>query len=349
MDTHIEPWARQGIETLKKELGWVVTYELDDSKQPYVSIEEGSNSWSFRMLCVRQLRPATASHRIREQLSGIPDSQAGEPVLLVTERVSESVAEILRGQEVSYVDMGGNAHISRKGLHIWVSGRPVATEAARVQKTTTPVALQLAFLLLQDAQLCARPYRELARQSGLALGSVGWIMTAFIRAGYVGRRGRNRFLRSPKELATHFEQHWHERLRPKLGEVICQGPADLGFKRLLKTCAANQGFLVGGELAASQILGGVEPSTATIHVPVNSVQESMGKLRLLKNPAGNIRLLESFGSTHAWHVGKKTHPQKVSMADPLLIRAELLESQDARLHELAEELLTQHIAPRWES
>jgi hypothetical protein len=63
-------------------------------------------------------------------------------------------------------------------------------------------------------------------------------------------------------------------------------------------------------------------------------------MRLLPDPKGNVDLIRIFGTDNAYD---KRRP---ALADPLLVRAELLRAPGERIREIADDLFDKHIAPR---
>ncbi len=311
-------------------------------------LSDGDRSWKFRTECVRHMRPSTVSYRIGSLRSGETGDAAAHPWLLFSERISESVGRSLRDQDVCYVDASGNAWIQQPGLRVWVEGRP-PKRAQRVKpKMTTPTALQVVYLLLKEPVWCERPYREVAERTGLALGTIGWIMSAMMDSGWVRGLRSRRELTNPRELCAHWEQNWHERLRPRLEPRLCKGRPDPGYESLLERCAGESDWLVGGELAATKVVEGLEAASVTVHVPRGGVRACLEKLKLLPHPEGDVHVLETFGQDNGWAQDTaKRLDDGARLADPLLIRAELLGSRDERVHSLADELFERYVVPRW--
>ncbi len=65
----------------------------------------------------------------------------------------------------------------------------------------------------------------------------------------------------------------------------------------------------------------------------------MSQLLLKPDPQDEITFIRQFGTENAW-------TKASSLADPLLVHAELLTSTDDRLHETADILLNEYIKPR---
>lgn len=346
-----ESWVEHCLEHLEQfGLEWSTGRSRAGAQSTHsIAVSDGQQTWVFRTECARHIRPSTAAYRLGSLRSAGANDGAALPLMLFAERITDSIGEILREQSVNYVDTAGNAWIQQPGLRIWIEGRP-PTKARKAQpKATTPTALQLIFLLLKDRRWCERSYRELAERTGLALGTIGWNMNALIHAGHVQRLQGQRRLRAPLELLATWEQNWHDRLRPRLDPKSCKGSPDPAFESLLRRCAQNSSWLVGGELAATCVIEGVQAASATIHVPPDQVRNCMRRLNLIPHPEGNVHLLETFGQENAWNreAGRVTTESGATLADPLLVRAELLGSRDERIHALANELLEGHVTPRW--
>ena len=343
-----EAWVQDCLDHLEEyRLAWTGEPGVDGWNGETLELSTRSGRWPFRLHCRSQLRPTTIDYMLTNLLAETATFSMSTPTLVLTEQVTKTVAERLRERGVSYLDAAGNAWLQQPGLFLWVQGRKGNRAEKTSQKIETLTALQLTYLLLKSKAVVARPYRELARNSHLALGTVGWIMAALERAGYVVKGGRRRRLKRPAELHARWEESWHEKLRPKLNATQCKAAPDPGFRRLLDACIQERQWLVGGELAAAQILGGLQPESTTLHVPPGSVRKCMKDLRLLPHPEGNVRVLETFGDANGWEQAQVE--SKPAWADPLLIRAELLEVRDERVHAMATDLLTKEIQPRWEN
>ena len=350
MEVSPNSWAQPCLEHLAE---WGLTHtgalegRLEDGAP--LAVTDGHRTWGFQLVHARYLRTNTVAHRASRILQDRASAGPDTPSLLFTEYVTPGVGEVLRELGICYVDVAGNAWVRGPGLLAWVEGKRRVSAPRTNPKPTTPGALQLVYLLLKDAHWCSRPYREMAEHTGLALGTIGWIMNTLIHSGHVARTSTGRVLKSPERLHAEWEEHWYDRLRPRLAPTTCIGKRDPGFERLMNSVSETQGCFIGGELGVTQLLGGVEPTTATIHVPPGSARDCMQALTLLPNRDGNIQLVETFGSENRWDAGRGTTPNSPSrpLADPLLLRAEVLSSNDQRLHLMAHELLTDYIMPRW--
>lgn len=353
--------SRLGEECLKRlnELGLERALgAVDEQGDPLptgdILLQRGQKIWRFNCLIdIGQLRPGTSRNRVTEIKNKIFDrletDEQEESCLLFTERVTETVGQILRDLGVNYIDTAGNAWIQNADLHVWVEGKQAAS--VPLPRRTTTKALQLSFLFLTGQHWCNETYRRLAEHTGLSIGMISKTVKMFMRDGHVNLVEKDRQLRQPEKFLAHWEDHWRTQLRPHLGEIRCQGRPDPEFRELLKTCSSEPEWIIGGELAATQVVGNVVPVNATIHVPPGSRRKAMERMRLRPNPDGPITILETFGSNNTWQAkpSRIRSDPTLQLADPILIRAELLGNQDDRLRTLATELLERFITPRWEA
>ena len=319
-----------------------------------IVLQRGEKVWRFNyLMSIGQLRPGTSENRITEIKNRVFDkleaNEQEESCLLFTERVTETVGQILRDLGVNYIDTAGNAWIQNADLLVWVEGKQAASPPLPVRTTTK--ALQLSFLFLTGHPWCNEPYRRLAEHTGLSIGMISKAVKMLARDGHVTVGENGRWLRQPEKFLAHWEDNWRAQLRPQLGEIRCQGRPDPGFHELLKMCSSEPQWLVGGELAATRVCGNVVPVNATIHVPPGNRTKAMERMRLRPNPEGTVTILETFGSNNRWSEkpSKVTSELAFQLADPILIRAELLGNQDERLRALATELLEGFVMPRWEA
>ncbi|MEL7477175.1 MAG: type IV toxin-antitoxin system AbiEi family antitoxin, partial [Cyanobacteria bacterium J06555_12] len=139
-------------------------------------------------------------------------------------------------------------------------------------------------------------------------------------------------------LRDRWEVGYAETLYPKLllgrfSPIGSQAPDEIFEELLLR--AEAEGYLIGGELGAAVATEYLRPQTAVLHVN-ESYRMLIPRLRLKPDPKGSISFLSIFGTKNTWSQDRR-------LADPLLIRAELLRVNDERLRETAELLLDQCI------
>jgi len=256
-----------------------------------------------------------------------------EKILLVTRYITPQLAEQLKEMNIPFIDTAGNAYIHEPPLFVFIKGdKPTAHyRKAHPTRAFQPTGLKVIFALLCKPGLENAPYREIAKDAGVALGTINWVMVDLRQKGYLidmGKRGRR--LVNKENLLKRWVTEYPERLRPKrlLGTYMT---ADTNL--LNNTELANFEAYWGGEIAAAKLTEYLKPQTVTIYT-----KEKPGKLmltlKLRKDPNGNIEILKTFWNfTGNWpHLDNMHH----NLVHPILVYADLLATGDARNIETAE-------------
>jgi hypothetical protein len=193
--------------------------------------------------------------------------------------------------------------------------------------------LQVLFTLLCNPELADRPYREIAHLTGVAHGTVGWVMPELPRLGYIAEmKGRRRLL-NPERLLKHWVEAYARTLRPKL--LLGRYRAEtLDWTEDL--AGDKYGLLLGGEPAAWLLTGHLRPGTATLYGSKAEPRLLLDK-RLRTDRNGNVEILRRF-----W----RFDGERPGLTPTLLIYADLLAIGDARCIETAA-LLYERIIDRF--
>ena len=117
-----------------------------------------------------------------------------DKILVIAEHIPARTKELLREQEVDYVDVNGNCYMKSSGLenlYLQVEGRKIAE--FRKEKFPRPFAkagLKVTYLFLNNPALLNASYRDIAEKAGVALGSIKLIIDGLIEEGFVVRKNR---------------------------------------------------------------------------------------------------------------------------------------------------------------
>ena len=255
--------------------------------------------------------------------------------ILVTEYVNPNMAVRLRELDMAFIDTVGNAYINTPFVHVFVKGNRLDKPLGRIGKTRAfqPTGLKVIFALLCQPALVDAPYRDIATAAGVALGTVGWVMTDLKEQDFLvdmGKRGRR--LKERKRLVDRWVTAYPEQLRPKL--VIGRyAIADAGIWK--DTPIGDYQAFWGGEVAAAKLTRYLRPEHLTIYVKEPAAELQM-KMQMRKDPNGNVELLKTF-----WGEGCEHQDQDVT--PPLLVYADLLATADPRNIETAKLIYEQHL------
>lgn len=255
------------------------------------------------------------------------------PGLLVAPYITAEVAERCRAMGIQFIDVAGNAYLQGDGLRVFVTGRkrnPLTIPKTK-DRATTPTGMKVVFALLCKPQLIDAPYRTIAQEAGVALGTIGWVLRALRNRGHLLKRGHH-FV-DAKRLVEEWVINYPLQLRPAVLKQKFTAPIInwWGNAHLEKYNA-----MWGGEIAGEILADYRKPGTATIYMHDDPIKIIVDH-HLRADPKGNIEILEKF-----WHFEVATDKQFI--VPPLLVYADLMATQDPRNHEVAKIIYQRYIA-----
>ena len=138
--------------------------------------------------------------------------------LLLVQNISHKGKEILRKENIAYLDIAGNFYFRKENYYIFIEGNKIPTlEKEKPNRAFTPTGLKIVFLLLTNNDALDMPYREIAHRANVALGNVPLVMNGLKEAGYLMSKNKNKYiLTHKKELLDRWITGYAETLRPKL-------------------------------------------------------------------------------------------------------------------------------------
>ncbi len=252
--------------------------------------------------------------------------------LLVAPYISREVARHCRDLQLPFIDAAGNAYLEGPGLFVYVVGSPKPADLRPAEyRALTAAGLQVTFALLCNPQLAQAGYREIARQAGVALGTVGHVVDDLRKRYYL----LGRELRNAGQLLEDWVTHYPVALRPKLQPTrFAADPSRLRDLGLVKLKAQWS-----GEMAADRLTNYLKPGHYTIYT-----QEPLSKLavaaRMRADPQGNVEVLHRFWQFDA-------EPSHSDLVPAILVYADLISTHDSRNVETAKLIHEQYIAPKF--
>lgn len=296
---------------------------LNNTKYPdgLVQIAHQKMQWDFAIEVKASVTRATIGIKQLEL------HNREEKTLLVTEYVTPPIADQLKELNIFFMDIAGNAFINELPLYVFVKGnKPQLTLKVEPQKRLfKPSGLKVVFALLNNPEMVNKPYRDIAKAAGVALGTVGWLFRDLKEMGFcIEISKHNRKLINLENLIKRWAEAYPEQLRPKLIQGRFNTPNHNWWKEInIKA----YGAFWGGEVAAANLTKYLKPAKATIYT-----NEPFGELvlknRLRKAEDGNVEILTPF-----WNFKYKQEDQDV--VPPLLVYADLMATADPRNIEAA--------------
>ncbi len=309
------------LESLRA-FGVAVELSTAPLQETHVRLQYGDKSVTGPVLIKRSVTPANLG-MVAQQWA-----QLDEP-LLVTDYVTAPVAERLRELKIEFADTLGNVYIHTPPLLIWVTGRkpeqkPQEERAARIFQ---PGGLKMLFALLAKPALVNASYRDIAKASDVALGTVAWVMndlkeTGFLKDGGVGMRT----LSQRRELLDQWVLGYARLLRPKFFVGRFRSPAPDAWQDARPPVPGAQW---GGESAAAKLSAPLKAGLTTVYLPAGASSEGdlIKAFRLVKDHAGEVEIRQKF-----WCFELAEHTDVVP---PLLAYADLLATAETRNIECA--------------
>jgi hypothetical protein len=252
--------------------------------------------------------------------------------LLVVRYVTPKMAKTLRDFNIQFIDTTGNAYINDP-LILILGNKPQPNLMMMPEEGILGRAgIQIIFTFLCKQELCNAPYRDIATQTQVALGTVAGVMKDLAAQGFLIEANFKRRLIRKKELFEKWMTAYAEKLRPKslIGRFTSTKP-DFWRDAELERFDAQW----GGEVAAYRFTRYLKPEIVTIYTrrPIHNLTLDL-KLRQDKN--GNIELRERFWKCENPELDKTVVP-------PLLVYADLMATGDTRNIEAARHLYNDYL------
>lgn len=271
--------------------------------------------------------------------------------LLVADYVNPRMGDKLRRQGVQFIDTAGNAYINQPPVYVYVTGhRPGDYQLMPYQggakRAFEPKGLMVIYAFLCQPGLVNAPYREIAKVTDVAVGTVNKVIDALKAAGFVRDVGRKekRQLVDYERLLERWVEAWPEKLRPKqfFGEFVAMDPYWWKGINMEK-----YGGYWGGEIAGAIYTDYLKPEIATVYLPKENLNEFLMDMRLRKatewneNTQGQVMIYHAF-----WDERLDVFEpiQKPGVVHPILAYADLVATGDTRNLEVARMIYDRYIA-----
>lgn len=307
----------EALARLPRSLSFKVIKAIHGSKvycDAEVELLLNQQSWFFNVEVKKVHRKATL-----DNLS----PHAAPNTLLVCNPLSTFLADYCEEKGINFVDLAGNARITRDGLTVHISGQK-AEQGSKPQVLQKPEMTQgiarFVFGILANETLLNCTYREIAQQTGLSLGMVNKGIKYLEQHNHLLIKNKEKQLWMQESLALKWLSAYRTVLRPKFEGML------VSTKQSWSELALAAPDTWGGEPAASALTQLLLPEQLQLFTfqPFSTL---LRQLKAKPNPHGNLWIVPAF-----W--GATLPLNKHARA--LLSMAELLASEDSRNQEIAE-------------
>ena len=239
----------------------------------------------------------------------------------------------LKEAGIQFIDTIGNAYINLPGLYIYIKGNKpktatigAGTTTRRTGKADQPTGIKIIYAFLKNRELINAPYREIADQAQVALGTVGRVIQDLLEQRILVE-GLNKNQRKLADY-TQLLNKWVEAY-PKLKEKQRIETFTTDNPTWWKTIDLGEFNAVwGGEIAAAKYTDYLIPKDVLIYIEKTNLANFLNTARLRKlqpneKPENIIELIEPF-----WKMEKKETTK--DLAHPILVYADLIATGDPR-------------------
>lgn len=272
----------------------------------------------------------------------LPVAERGAKLLLVAPTVRPHQATILEQAGIDYVDLAGNAHLAGPGVLVHIEGRQPAKQPVVQRGRPNKGWVKTVLTVLVRPELVAAPYRPLAEQAQVALGTVAGCINDLTTRGLLHEGKDGRRIADRQQLVALWVQAYVDVLRPKLEERRFQIHADNKpeiWEQLRDVLGKRKvRWALTGADAAERRTHFFRAEETEIYAPIHALDDRALQNALVAQPAaraGNLVVIEPPAPV-ATPPGNANEPP---MTPDLLAYAELRYRGTAQALEAAEIVL----------
>jgi len=257
--------------------------------------------------------------------------------LLVADYINPNMADKLKNADVQFLDTVGNAYINQKqNLYIYIKGNKPKidankTEIIKTDKAFQPSGLKVIFAFLKNKNLINAPYRDIADNAQVALGTVGWVIRDLKAQGFIleGIKKKERELTKVNLLIDKWVEAYPVKLKEKykIGKFTTEN-TDWWKNLRIEQYHGNW----GGEIAAAKYTHYLNPKNGIVYIKKQNMTALLKAARLRKLELNEIRnteieLVEPFWK---WEDKINNNVENKNLTHPIITYADLVETGEAR-------------------
>lgn len=240
--------------------------------------------------------------QLNRRRADLPADFAYDRLLLFAPHVRPQQAAVLERGEIDYLDLAGNAHLRAPGLFVHVEGRRPPKEPTPAPGRPQRGWIKTVMAILIRPELANMPYRTLADQADVALGTLAGCMNDLTARGLLlgGKGGRR--VADRQALVALWVQAYIEGLRPKLKErrlqIRAEGKNEIWTRLEIVLRERAQRWALTGADAAERRTHFFRTEETEIYTPIRVLEDRETQKALIAQPAvrgGNLLAIEPPG------------------------------------------------------
>ncbi|QEC41548.1 type IV toxin-antitoxin system AbiEi family antitoxin [Pseudobacter ginsenosidimutans] len=262
-------------------------------------------------------------------------------LLVVAEQIAAPARELLRKKGVAYLEANGNIFINTSQAIIFLDGnKPIRETKPVTNRAFTKTGLKAVFHLLNNPDAIAGTYRQLAQETGIALGNIKYIIDGLAEAGYILPLSKRKVtLKNKRELLERWVAGYRETLKPDLFKGAFRIQVDENRDNWQDINLKDLNMEWSGEPAGELMTNYLQARVWTLYTPGLNDQQA-NAIGLVPDRKGDVLVYNKFWS-------EKNNNN--TTAPPLLVYADLLITDDPRCIQTANLIYDHHIKHQIES
>ncbi|MEA3317490.1 MAG: type IV toxin-antitoxin system AbiEi family antitoxin, partial [Bacteroidota bacterium] len=138
-------------------------------------------------------------------------------VILIAENIFPKIREKLRKLEIGYLDINGNMFYTNDDNYVFIETHRKQQTTVKKVRVFTKTGLKLLFTILNEPNLINVPYRIIANEANVALGTVNNFMKGLKELGYITEIDKNyKKIRNFNDLIEKWTNEYNHKLKPNL-------------------------------------------------------------------------------------------------------------------------------------
>lgn len=257
-------------------------------------------------------------------------------VILIAENIFPRIREKLRKLEIGYLDINGNMFYTNDDNYVFIEAQQKKQVTVQKGRVFTKTGLKVLFTILNEPGLINAPYRVIANEADVALGTINNFMKGLKELGYIIEIDKNyKKIQNFNDLIEKWTYEYNQKLKPTLhiGNYRFLNEQDYNNWKNLDFKTNNTCW--GGEPAADLITNYLRPGEFTIYTE-EKPNELMRNYKLIPEEEGYIKIYKKF-----W----KNNVQN-NYAPELLVYADLINTGNDRNLETAK-LIYEKFGNNW--
>ncbi len=333
------------IDIFHKNLPGIETHIQSEEEKLEISYQE--HHYEFELIVRNNLTNRSAFNTLIKALS---TKKHENPVLLIAEYLTKSLAYLLKNDRIYFIDTSGNMFVQTRNFFVFVLDRfPSQRKGSdKLDRLFHPAGLKLIFHALISPQILGQNQRDIAEMSGISLGSVSQVLGDLKTLDFLGSfENGERKLINKARLVERWIDGYALYLRPGLLKGRYRF-ADRSMLRKWQNCQLERlpGSFWGGEAAADVYTDYVHPEQLTIYTD-DTILDVIRTLKLIPDENGPVEILKIFWDVDSYQKDSFlsfAHHANTPVVPLFLIYADLVLSQNSRNFEVANMLYEKHLS-----